>query len=97
MSFFPDRILKEYRITEKSNILSSENNQYTFEVYPEANRSQIARAIEQTFKVKVTKVNVLNTKPKKVRDRTRRNRFGTKSSIKKAIVSLVQGDKIELA
>ena len=97
MSFLSNRILKQYRITEKSNILSSENNQYTFEVYPEASRYQVARAIEETFKVKVTKVNVLNTKPKKVRDRTRRNNFGTKSSIKKAIVSLAQGDKIELA
>ena len=54
MSFLSNRILKQYRITEKSNILSSENNQYTFEVYPEASRNQVARAIEETFKVKVT-------------------------------------------
>ena len=97
MSFLSSSILKQYRITEKSNILSSENNQYTFEVFPEANKNNIARAVEETFKVKVIKVNIINTRPKKVRDRTRRNTFGVKSSIKKAIVSLVQGDKIELA
>lgn len=92
-----DRILKGYRITEKATVLSSDLNQYTFEVYPDANRTQVAQAIEQTFSVSVAKVNMLNQKPKKVRNRINRGSFGYKSAVKKVIVTLKEGDKIELA
>ncbi len=92
----PDKILREYRVTEKAANLSANLNQYTFEVAPEANRKEIARAIEKLFDVEVLKVNTLVKKPKLKNDRTRRGRPGTKSGHKKAIVTLKEGDKIEL-
>ncbi|MEM7791381.1 MAG: 50S ribosomal protein L23 [Verrucomicrobiota bacterium] len=91
-----DKILKEYRVTEKAANLSANLNQYTFEVAQDANRIEVARAVEKVFKVEVTKVNVLNKKPKRKIDRSRRGRPGTKGGHKKAIVTLKEGDKIEL-
>ncbi|MEM8868286.1 MAG: 50S ribosomal protein L23 [Verrucomicrobiota bacterium] len=91
-----DKILKEYRVTEKAAMLSANFNQYTFEVAASANRIEVARAVEKVFKVEVTKVNVLNKKPKVKIDRSRRGRPGTKGGHKKAIVTLKEGDKIEL-
>ena len=92
-----DKILKEYRVTEKAANLSANFNQYTFEVAPSANRKEVARAVEKVFKVEVTNVNILNKKPKVKVDRARRGRPGTKGGHKKAIVTLKEGDKIELA
>lgn len=89
-----DKILKTLRLTEKSNRSSSEHNQYTFEVLPEANKFQIREAVEQTFKVTVTRVNVMNIKGKPTR--SRKGLPGFKSDRKKAIVTLKEGDKIEL-
>lgn len=91
-----DKILREYRVTEKAANLSANLNQYTFEVAPEANRKEVARAVAKTFNVEVTKVNILNKKPKLKVDRMRRGRPGTKGGHKKAIVTLKEGDKIEL-
>ncbi|HEX9783568.1 MAG TPA: 50S ribosomal protein L23 [Opitutaceae bacterium] len=90
----PDKILKSFRLTEKSNRASSELNQYTFEVYPAANKYTIREAVEQTFKVTVTRVNVANVKGKPTR--SRKGLPGYKSDRKKAIVTLKEGDKIEL-
>lgn len=92
----PDQIIKALRLTEKSNRLSSENNQYTFEVFDDADRVSIARAVAKVFKVDVTKVNILRAKPKKARN-MRTGRPGQKSAFKKAIVTLKEGDKIEIA
>ncbi len=91
----PDKILREYRVTEKAANLSANLNQYTFEVAPEANRKEIARAVEKLFNVEVLNVNTLVKKPKLKNDRARRGRPGTKSGHKKAIVTLKEGDKIE--
>ncbi|MGH8018000.1 MAG: 50S ribosomal protein L23 [Opitutaceae bacterium] len=90
----PDKILKSFRLTEKSNRASSELNQYTFEVYPSANKYTIREAIEQVFKVTVTRVNTINVKGKPTR--SRKGLPGFKSDRKKAIVTLKEGDKIEL-
>jgi large subunit ribosomal protein L23 len=90
----PDKIIKALRLTEKSNRASSELNQYTFEVYRHANKFTVREAVEQTFKVKVTRVNIINVKGKPTR--TRGGLPGTKSDFKKAIVTLKQGDKIEM-
>ena len=91
-----DKILKEFSITEKSNILSSNLGQYTFDVFPDADRISVKRAVEKTFNVSVTRVNILNRKGKRKNDRRRRGKFGQKASIKKAIVSLKEGDTIEI-
>ncbi len=91
-----DTILKEYRVTEKAATLAANLNQYTFEVAPGANRTEVGRAVEKVFDVEVIKVNILNKKPKVKTDRSRRGRPGTKGGHKKAIVTLKEGDKIEL-
>jgi large subunit ribosomal protein L23 len=91
-----DTILKEYRVTEKAATLAANLNQYTFEVAPGANRTEVGRAVAKVFNVEVTNVNILNKKPKVKTDRSRRGRPGTKGGHKKAIVTLKEGDKIEL-
>ena len=91
-----DKILREYRVTEKAASLAANLYQYTFEVAPGANRIEVARAVAKVFNVEVTKVNILNKKPKTKTDRSRRGRPGTKGGHKKAIVTLKEGDKIEL-
>jgi len=89
-----DTVLKTIRLTEKSNQLSSNYGQYTFEVYPSATKYTVREAVEQTFKVTVTRVNIQNRKgkPKK----SRRGQPIKKSDTKRAIVTLKTGDKIEL-
>jgi large subunit ribosomal protein L23 len=88
------QILKTLRLTEKSNKLSSNYGQYTFEVYPSATKHTVREAVEQTFKVTVTRVNIQNHKGKPKRSRQGRPIY--KSDSKRAIVTLKQGDKIEL-
>jgi large subunit ribosomal protein L23 len=88
------QILKTLRLTEKSNKLSSNYGQYTFEVYPSATKHTVREAVEQTFKVTVTRVNIQNHKGKP--KRSRQGRPIHKSDSKRAIVTLKQGDKIEL-
>ncbi len=89
-----DRILKLVRLTEKSNQLSSKLGQYTFEVFGDANKHQIAEAVERTFKVTVRRVNTQNYRGKN--KRSRQGRPSVASDFKKAIVTLKAGDKIEL-
>ncbi|MCF3650719.1 50S ribosomal protein L23 [Synoicihabitans lomoniglobus] len=89
-----DKVLKTVRFTEKSNALSAEFGQYTFEVFPTATKAAIASAVEKTFKVTVKRVNVMNILGKTTRGRT--GKPGKKSDYKKAIVTLKAGDKIEL-
>lgn len=70
-----------------------ENNTYTFEVAKDSNKVEIAQAIEAIFGVKVTKVNTLNVKSKPKRQRYIEGRTRT---WKKAMVTLKEGDTIEL-
>jgi large subunit ribosomal protein L23 len=88
------QVLKQVLLTEKTNKLSSDYGQYTFEVHTEANKHQIAQAVEKAFKVTVTRVNTMNIAGKN--KRSRQGRPSTTSDYKKAIVTLKKGDKIEL-
>jgi large subunit ribosomal protein L23 len=83
-------------VTEKiSNV--QEKGIYAFEVDLDANKIEIARAIEKKFNVTVTKVRTMNIKGKTKTQMTRRGKFkGKTSHYKKAIVSLKEGDKIDL-
>jgi large subunit ribosomal protein L23 len=92
----PVQILKESMVTEKAASLAANRNQYTFEVFPDADKKQVAAAIEQLFKVSVVRVNILNTKPVFKMSRQARGQMGKKAAKKKAIVTLKQGDAIEL-
>ncbi|MDE6432445.1 MAG: 50S ribosomal protein L23 [Opitutales bacterium] len=89
-------ILKELLLTEKSNFLSADFNKYTFKVCAHATKQAIAKAVEDLFKVTVVSVNVLNTSSKRKRARVRGAHPGRIQSFKKAIISLKQGDKIEV-
>ncbi|PWU04395.1 MAG: 50S ribosomal protein L23 [Verrucomicrobia bacterium] len=93
---FTDKIIKRYCITEKAATLSSNLNQYVFEVDKNVNRIEVAKAIEGLFNVTVTKVNILNKQGKAKRSRTQRGKVGRTASAKRAIVSLKEGDKIEM-
>ncbi|MAZ40603.1 50S ribosomal protein L23 [bacterium] len=85
-------IIKKPRITEKSTFLAEQNG-YTFVVDARANKIQVKKAIEELYKVKPVKVNMLNVKGKNV---VRRGKAGQTSGLKKAVVYLKKGDKIEL-
>ena len=80
-------------ITEKATVLS-EHNKVVFRVAQDATKEEIADAIEQLFKVTVTKVNTLNVKGKTKRWR---GRPGRRSDVKKAIVTLAEGQSIDVA
>ena len=79
-------------ITERSFDMQ-EYNRFTFEVAKTASKIEIAKAVEEIFDVKVLKVNTVNVKSKKKR---RRNIEGKTRTWKKAIVTLAEGDTIEL-
>ena len=70
-----------------------ENNVYTFEVAKDSNKVEIAQAVEAIFNVKVVKVNTLNVKPKPKR---MRYQAGKTRTWKKAMVTLKDGDTIEI-
>ena len=92
----PNKVIKEYRITEKATDLSANLNKYTFEVYPEVNRIDVAHAVKKLFGVEVASVNIINRKGKTKRSRNGRGKPGKTATIKKAIVTLKQGHAIEL-
>jgi large subunit ribosomal protein L23 len=88
----PRDILLAPVISEKSYALLDENK-YTFIVRPDANKTQIKIAVEQVFGVRVTSVNTLNRQGKVMRTRYG---FGKRSDTKRAIVSLADGDRIDI-
>jgi large subunit ribosomal protein L23 len=91
-------ILRRPLITEKNTRLM-EQGQYSFEVARDANKIQIREAVEQAFDVKVVSVNVMNVRGKTRRRARRRGRMGSVGHTpawKKAIVTLADGDSIEL-
>jgi len=79
-------------ITEKSTI-ASEHNQVVFKVPLEATKPQISEAVEALFKVKVKAINTLRVKGKK---KQFRGRAYTRSTVKKAIVTLEEGHSIDV-
>ena len=86
-------IIKAPVITEKSSNIASNDRKYVFKVDAKANKSQIKDAIEKIFKVKVESVNTVNVHPKKKRV----GRYsGMTNKYKKAIVTLVNGNKLDL-
>jgi len=90
----PRDLIIEPIVSEKSYALL-EQNVYTFRVHPDATKPQIHDAIEQVFNVRVLKVNTLNRKGKRKRNR-RSFTFGTRANTKRAIVTLHPDDRIDL-
>ena len=79
-------------ITEKATILS-EQNKTVFKVHENANKKTIKKNIEKLFKVNVTKINIINQKPK---IKMRQGKKSIKSGYKKAIITLKKGQSIDL-
>ncbi len=91
-------VLRRPVITEKNTRLM-EQGQYMFEVARDANKIQIKDAVEKTFDVTVLKVNVMNVRGKQRRRARRQGRMastGWTPSWKKAVVTLEEGDSIDL-
>ena len=88
----PRDVLLRPVVSEKSYGLLDEGK-YTFVVAPDANKTQIKQAVEEVFRVKVTGVNTLNRQGKR-----RRTRFGYGKRVdtKRAIVTLAEGDRIDI-
>ena len=90
----PYDIIHTASLTEKATLLGEKYNNYVFRVSPHANKIQIKKAIETLFQKKVLDVNTCNYAGKKKRERTQN--YGRKTHWKKAIVTLKEGEKIEL-
>jgi len=80
-------------MTEKSLVQKEQENKYTFKVDKRAGKGEIKRAVEKMFNVKVENVAIMNVLGKKKRVRIVE---GKKPDWKKAIVTLAQGQKIDL-
>ena len=90
----PRDLIIEPIVSEKSYALL-ERNVYTFRVHPDATKPQIHDAVEAVFNVRVIKVNTLNRKGKRKRNR-RMPTFGKRPDTKRALVTLVAGQRIPL-
>ncbi len=86
------RIIRAPHITEKATLIS-EHNQVTFKVAIDATKPAIAAAVEHLFKVKVTKVNTVRMDGKVKRFR---GVIGRRPDWKKAVVTLAEGDSIDV-
>jgi large subunit ribosomal protein L23 len=89
-----EQVLVRPVVSEKSYALM-EDGAYIFVVAPDATKIDVRHAVEQAFGVRVKSVNTLNRKGKRRRNR-KTNSFGTRSSTKRAVVTLAAGDKIDL-
>lgn len=87
-------VIQRIQVTEKGTHLV-EDRKYLFKVAPDSNKVEIKRAVEQLFDVKVTKVNTMNYDGKKKRQRTMK--YGKRPDWKRAVVTLAEDHKIDLA
>jgi len=88
----PRDILLRPVVSEKSYGLLDEGK-YTFIVAPGVNKTQIRMAVEEVFRVKVIGVNTLNRQGKR---RRTRHGWGKRADTKRAIVTLAEGDRIDI-
>ena len=87
--------------TEKMSLLAESERKYAFEVRPNANKMEVKRAVEQKFDVNVTKVATMNMRGKSKSMTVRSGghvirTFGQRNHWKKAIVTLAEGQAIDL-
>ena len=91
------QILISPLITEKMTNITVDKGKYGFLVNPKANKIQIAKAIEEKFNVHVTEVKTINHPGKTKTQFRKKGRFtGKTAKYKKAIITLKEGEKIEL-
>ena len=87
-------VLRAPRVSEKTARLQEVSNQYVFEVSTTATKADVKAAVEKLFDVKVEAVNVLNVKGK---NKSFRNRAGSRGSWRKAYVRLADGQAIDVS
>jgi large subunit ribosomal protein L23 len=90
----PRQVILRPVVSEKSYGLI-DRDVYTFIVHPDATKIDIRRAVEAVFGVRVRKVNTMRRKGKRKRNR-RTGVWGSRPELKRALVTLVPGDKIDL-
>ena len=86
-------VIRRMQLTEKATALA-EKNKYFFEVAPSANKIDVKRAVEELYKVSVVSVNTMKYAGKRKRERT--IQYGRRSAWKRAVVTLKEGDSIDL-
>ena len=86
-------LIKKPVITEKSTA-NAQFNKYIFEVRKDANKINIKKTIEEIYKVKVQKLNSLNVKSK---PKVFKGQRGTRSELKRIIVTLKEGNNIDMS
>jgi large subunit ribosomal protein L23 len=89
----PEKIVIRPIITEKSARLQFDENRYAFEVAADATKSEIRRAVQELFEVRVVNVRTMNMAGKK---RRVRYAIGRRANWKKALVTLADGDSIDV-
>jgi large subunit ribosomal protein L23 len=89
----PHDIILAPVVSEKSYDLIEERNTYTFEVDTRSNKEQIRDAVETVFDVTVLRVNTMNRKGKRKRTGYK---MGKRKDVKRAVVTLAEGDTIDL-
>lgn len=88
------QIVHTVLVTEKGTHLAETQNKYVLKVDRRANKPEIKKAVEELFSVRVEKVNTMNRPGKKKRERTMN--YGSTAGWKRAVVTLKEGDTIEL-
>jgi large subunit ribosomal protein L23 len=89
-------VLRRPLFTEKSNYQNGKLHQYSFEVSDEATKNLVKDAVETLFDVDVMRVNVINVPAKRSRRWRNRRLLVRRGSYKKAIVTLAEGDSIDV-
>lgn len=87
-------ILLEPLVTEKSTFVGEKNNQFLFKVHNDASKTEIKKAVESLFGVKVLSVQVINVKGK---IKMFKNRYGSRKGFKKSYVRLAPGNDINFS
>ena len=90
----PHDVIQTVCLTEKATRLTEAHNQYVFRVAVRATKTDVRRAVETLFGKKVAAVNTCNYAGKKKRER--RMNYGRRPHWKKAVVTLKEGEKIDL-
>jgi large subunit ribosomal protein L23 len=90
----PRAVILRPVVSEKS-YSQNDQNVYTFEVAPDANKIQIRQAVEEIFNVRVLHVNTMNRKGKRKRNRFTRG-MTQRSDRKRALVTIADGDSIDI-
>ncbi len=85
------KVLLAPHVSEKSAIAADKSAQHVFKVLPDANKTEIKKAVEQMFNVKVQGVHILNVKGKTKRFKSE---YGKRKDWKKAYVRLAEGHDI---